>query len=153
MSSHNDFGVIFNAEGLILGRIASVVARTLLSGATVSIVNAEKAVVSGKRSSLIRRWKDFLKVKSMANPHRYGPFHSRRPDTVLHDAVRGMLPTNKARGRSSLRRLKVYIGVPEPLEESPMETIPEANSKNLKGRFVMLGDLVAEIGWKRRRVV
>ncbi|MBL7118612.1 50S ribosomal protein L13 [Candidatus Bathyarchaeota archaeon] len=153
MSSHNDLGVVFNAEGLILGRVASVVARTLLSGATVSVVNAEKAVVSGKRSRLVRRWKDFLKVKSMANPRKYGPFHSRRPDTILHDAIRGMLPTNKARGRSSLRRLKVHISVPEFLKESPMETIPEASSRNLKGRFVMLGDLAAEIGWKRRRYV
>jgi len=98
--------IVFDAKGLILGRLASVVAKRLLSGDKVHVVNAEKTVVSGERSSLVRAWKGFLEVKSMANP-KYGPFHSRRPDTVLRDAVRGMLPTDKAKGRSSLRRLRV----------------------------------------------
>lgn len=143
--------IILNAEGLILGRLASVVAKRLLNGEKVHIVNAEKTLVSGRRSSLVRAWKDFLEVKSMANP-KYGPFHSRRPDTVLRDAVRGMLPTDKAKGKSSLRRLRVYIGIPDSLKEAPMETIPKAGSSSLRGRHVMLGDLAAEIGWKRQRI-
>ncbi len=149
MAEPNDNRIIFNAEGLILGRVANAVARRLLIGGTVYVVNAEKAVVSGKRSSLVRQWKDFLKVKSVANP-KYGPFHSRRPDRILHDAVCGMLPMDKASGRFCLRRLRVYVGIPETLKESAMETIPEAGSERLKGRYVLLGELAAEIGWKRQ---
>jgi large subunit ribosomal protein L13 len=152
MPEPNDSRVIFNAEGLILGRMANAVARRLLTGGTVCVVNAEKALVSGRRSSLVRQWKDFLEVKSVANPARYGPFHSRRPDRILRDAVRGMLPMDKARGRSSLKRLRVYVGVPEPLKGSALETIPEAGLERLKGRYVILGDLAAEIGWKRQGV-
>ncbi len=147
----NNAGIVFDADGLILGRMASVIARVLLDGETVSVVNAEKTVISGRRSSLIRAWKHFLKVGSKASP-RYGPFHSRRPDTVLRDAVRGMLPTDKARGRSSLKRLKVYIGIPESLRESTMKTIPEASSRDLRGRYITLDDLTVEIGWKRQEV-
>lgn len=142
--------IVFNAEGLILGRMASAVAQLLLSGERIYVVNAEKTVVSGERSSLVRAWKDFLKIKSMANPRRYGPFHSRRPDRILRDAVRGMLPTDKAKGRSSLRRLRVYIGVPDFLRESQLETIPEAASERLRRRYVSLGDLSTEIGWKKQ---
>jgi large subunit ribosomal protein L13 len=149
MSMPKEDGVVFNAEGLILGRMASAVAQRLLRGERVYIVNAEKTVVSGERSSLVRAWKDFLKIKSMANP-RYGPFHSRRPDRIIRDAVRGMLPTNKMKGRVSLRRLRVYIGVPDFMRESQLETIPEAAPKRLRRRYVLLGDLSMEIGWKRR---
>lgn len=152
MPEPNDNCVIFNAEGLILGRMANAVARRLLTGGTVYVVNAEKAIVSGRRSSLVRQWKDFLDVKSVANPAKYGPFHSRRPDRILRDAVHGMLPMDKARGVSSLKRLRVYIGIPEPFKGSAMETIPEASLERLKGRYVVLGDLAAEIGWKRQGV-
>jgi len=151
MPAPKNDGIVLDAEGLILGRMASVIARLLLTGEKVYVVNAEKAVVSGSRSSLVRAWKDFLEVKSMANP-RYGPFHSRRPDRIVLDAVRGMLPTDKAKGRSSLRRLRVYIGVPNSLNESAKESIPSASSERLKGRYVLLGDLAAEIGWKRTGV-
>jgi large subunit ribosomal protein L13 len=149
MSIPEEDTVVFNAEGLILGRMASTIAHLLLQGKRIHVVNAEKTVVSGGRSSLVRSWKDFLKVKSMANP-RFGPFHSRRPDRILHDAVRGMLPTEKAKGRSVLRKLKVYIGIPEFLKESQLETIPGAASEKLRHRYVLLSDLSAEIGWKNR---
>jgi ribosomal protein uL13 len=69
---------IINAEGLILGRMASIIAKKLLSGEEVIIVNAEKAVLSGKRKSKIREAKEFLEV----GYPRKGPFHYRRPDRI-----------------------------------------------------------------------
>jgi large subunit ribosomal protein L13 len=52
---------IINAEGLILGRMASMIAKKLLSGEEIIIVNAEKAVLSGKRKSKVREAKEFLR--------------------------------------------------------------------------------------------
>ena len=53
---------LINAEGLILGRMASKVAKKLLNGERIIIVNAEKAVISGKRKSKMAEAKKFLEV-------------------------------------------------------------------------------------------
>ena len=46
---------VIDANGLILGRLASTVAKRLLSGdEEIHIVNAEKAVISGSRASTLR---------------------------------------------------------------------------------------------------
>jgi len=62
---------LVNADGLIVGRMASKVAKKLLNGETVIIVNAEKAVLSGKKKSKVAEDKEFLEVGA---PMR-GPFH------------------------------------------------------------------------------
>jgi len=145
----NDNKLVLNAEGLVLGRMASKVAGLLLEGKEIHIVNAEKCVVSGRRASLTHQWKESLKIKAMANP-KYGPFHLRVPDEIISQTVKGMLPTGKARGRSSMKRLRVYIGLPEGLRDSTLETIPEARMNELRGDYIDLGDLAAEIGWNRK---
>jgi len=54
--------ILINADGLILGRMASQVAKRLLTGEELIIVNAEKAILSGKRKSKIAEAKQFLEV-------------------------------------------------------------------------------------------
>ena len=68
---------LVNAEGLILGRMCSKVAKRLLNGEEVIILNAEKAVIFRKKKSKILEAHIFLEVGA---PER-GPFHYRRPDT------------------------------------------------------------------------
>ena len=89
---------LLNADGLILGRMASVVAKKLLNGEKVIIVNAEKAVISGKKRSKIAEAKEFLEVGA---PKR-GPFHYRRPDKILRKTVRGMLPFKQPKGKNAV---------------------------------------------------
>ena len=50
---------IINADGLIIGRMASIIAKRLLNGEEIVIVNAEKAVLSGKRKSKVKEAKEF----------------------------------------------------------------------------------------------
>jgi len=135
---------VIDAEDLILGRMASVVAKRLLNGERIIIVNAEKAVISGKRLSIIREAKEFLQV----GHHRKGPFHPRRPDQIVKRTIRGMLPRKKPRGKDALKRLRVYIGVPKELEDRRKETIPEAHAGKLRCPFIRVADLAKEIGWK-----
>ena len=135
---------LVNADGLILGRMASVVAKKLLNGEKVVIVNAEKAVISGKRKSKVAEAKEFLEVGAP----RQGPFHYRRPDRILRKTVRGMLPFKQPKGKTALKRLKVFIGVPEDLKDQPLVSIKEAQAAKLKGPYLTLADLAKEIGWK-----
>lgn len=135
--------VIVNAEGLILGRMASKVAKKLLNGEEIVIVNAEKIIISGKRKSKIAEAKQFLEVGA---PER-GPFHYRRPDRIVRKTVGGMLPIKQPKGKNALARLKVFMGVPEELKNQKTETFTEAQATKLKGPSLTLGDLAKEIGW------
>src|SRR5512136_3067222 len=95
-----------NAEGLIVGRMASKVAKRLLNGEEVTILNAEKAVFSGKKKAKILEAHIFLEVGA---PVR-GPFHYRRPDRFLRKTVRGMVPYKQPKGKAAYKRLKVFMG-------------------------------------------
>jgi len=59
-----------------------------------------------------------------------------------------MLPYRKPRGREAFRRLRVHIGVPEELEAVEKETLPEAHVDRLGGRYVTVGEVAKNIGWK-----
>jgi large subunit ribosomal protein L13 len=125
--------------------MASVVAKKLLNGEKVIIVNAEKAVISGKKKSKVAEAKEFLEVGA---PKR-GPFHYRRPDRILRKTVRGMLPFKQPKGKNALKKLKVFISVPEDLTDQQMVSIKEAQAAKLKGPYFTLAELAKEIGWNK----
>ncbi|HML26713.1 MAG TPA: uL13 family ribosomal protein, partial [Methanomethylovorans sp.] len=55
---------IIDANGLILGRLASDVAKRLLAGEKIDIVNAEKAVISGSRLDTIAEYRNKIAIGS-----------------------------------------------------------------------------------------
>ncbi len=127
-----------------MGRMSSKVAKKLLNGEKVIVVNAEKAVLSGKKKSKVAEAKEFLEVGA---PRR-GPFHYRQPDRMLRRTVRGMLPFKQPKGKGAYKRLKVFMGVPDELKGQQMITFEEAQAAKLKGPHFTLAELAKEIGWK-----
>ncbi|MEM3580444.1 MAG: 50S ribosomal protein L13 [Candidatus Bathyarchaeia archaeon] len=142
MRLESDYKVI-NADGLILGRMASIIAKRLLKGEKIAVVNAEKAIISGKKKSKVREAKEFLEV---GHPGK-GPMHPRRPDRILRRTIRGMLPYKQPKGKQAYKRLRVFIGVPDELKNREMETIEEAQAKKLTCPYFTLGELAKEVGW------
>ena len=136
---------VINAEGLILGRMASKVAKKLLNGEEIIIVNAEKSVLSGKKKSKVAEAKQFLEVGA---PER-GPFHYRRPDRIMRKTVQGMLPIKQPKGKAAYKRLTVFMGVPEDLKDQKMDTFKEAQAAKLKGPHFTLAELAKEVGWNQ----
>jgi large subunit ribosomal protein L13 len=134
---------VINADGLITGRMASVVAKRLLNGEEIVIVNAEKAVLSGKTKSKVKETKEFLEV---GYPEK-GPFHYRRPDRIVRRTVRGMLPYKQPKGKQAYKRLKVFIGIPDELKDQKMETLTHAQARKLTCPHFTVGELAKEIGW------
>jgi large subunit ribosomal protein L13 len=141
MSSDN--AIIIDAKGLILGRMASIIAKRLLQGESVIVLNAEKTAISGKRLQIVKEAKTFLEV---GHP-RKGPFHQRRPDRIVRRTIRGMLPRKKPKGRQAYKRLKVYLGAPMEFEDKEIQTILEASAEKLKSPYITVGELAKEIGW------
>ena len=135
---------VIDATGLILGRMASVVAKRLLMGEHIAIVNAEKAVISGRKKAVVRRYKERLQI----GHYRKGPYWPRRPDRIVWRTIRGMLPRYKEKGKKALKRLRVFIGVPEELGGVRAETIPDARADKLRCPYITVGELAEELGWR-----
>jgi large subunit ribosomal protein L13 len=130
-----------DAKGLILGRMSTYVAKSLLKGEEVIIVNAEAAIVSGKRELVIKEYFD----RRSKGKIRKGPYYPRPPDQILKHTVRGMIPYQKAHGREAFDRLKVYIGVPRNMVNDKFETIAGASSEGIV-EFVDLGEISRTLG-------
>ncbi len=139
--------VIINGENLILGRLGTHVAKKLLKGFTVEIVNAEKIIISGKYKHILNAEKERFNIRTHTTPWS-GPFHYRRPDMYVKRSIRGMLPWKKARGKDAYHRLLVHLGVPSKLKNEQLQTIEEADKKRLGRRFTTVGDLCRNLGWK-----
>jgi len=139
---------IYDAENQILGRFCSVVAKRLIEGENVIVVNAEKAVISGSRKYNIEHYHERL---VRGDPHK-GPFFPRAPDGIVRRAFRGMLPQKKAKGRDAYKKLKVYVGIPEELKDRTEEfkRIKSADADRLKSKSMAIGDLSIALGTEKR---
>lgn len=137
---------VIDAKGLILGRLASTVAKQLLSGdEKIYIVNAEHAVVSGSKATTLKEYKDCRDRGS----REFGPYFPKRPDRILKRTIRGMLPYKRARGRDAMSRLRVYVGVPMELRDAEMITLEKADMNRLSSnKYVELGDVSLKLGGK-----
>ncbi|WP_407356871.1 50S ribosomal protein L13 [Methanolobus sp. WCC5] len=136
---------IIDAEGLILGRLASTVAKKLLAGEKIEIINAEKAVISGSKFTTLREYEETL----VRGKPEFGPYFPKRPDRILKRTVRGMLPYKRARGRDAMSRLKVYVGIPMELSNKEAVKIEEASMDRLSSnKYLRLGDVSKKLGAK-----
>jgi len=100
--------IIVDATNQILGRMATFVAKQALLGEEVRVINAEKAVISGKRDTILAKYQ---RKREMGIPAK-GPFFPRMPDRFVRRVIRGMLPYSQARGRDAYKRILCYKGVP-----------------------------------------
>ncbi len=137
--------VVVDGSNLIAGRVASNVAKLLRKGNRVSIVNCDKIMMSGRKAKVISEYEDFLKIHSIIHP-QHGPFHPRRPDTIMKRMIRGMLPTEKPSRKTDLARLRTYIGVPS--EVKGMEKIQFEKAKITKdsSKYTTMAELSRYVG-------
>ncbi len=115
---------VVDAEGLVLGRLASEVARLLRgkhkptfaphvdTGDHVIVVNAARVVMTADKAAkkLVYRHSGY---PGGLRSRTYGDLLASRPEEVVRRAVRGMLPKGRL-GRQMARKLKVYAGPDHP---------------------------------------
>jgi|SRR3989339_549509 len=119
---------IINGEGLLLGRVCSYAAKSLLLGEEVKIVNCEKVWVSGSRATTFHQ--ELIKHERRGYPPR-SPKTYKVPHLFVKRTVRGMLPYKTTRGQEAYKRLKCYVGIPLEFQNQKMETIKKANVDKL----------------------
>jgi large subunit ribosomal protein L13 len=127
---------VLNAENCVAGRLASIVAKRLLKGEEIMLINAEKARVNGNPEAI----RAFFDEKIKRGDPYHGPFYPKTSERLLRRIIRGMLPFHKPRGREAYKRLKVYSAVPDELKNEKAEVIGKALSKK-ETKFVYLGDI------------
>ncbi|RXE55185.1 50S ribosomal protein L13 [Methanoculleus taiwanensis] len=130
---------IIDASGLLLGRMASTVAKRSLEGEEIAIVNAEKTIISGTRAHVIGHYDEKRKRGSREG----GPFFPRRPDHIVKRTIRGMLPYKRERGIAAFQKIKVYVGVPPEFEGQEMESLPKAHIDRLSSSAYVTLDAVS----------
>jgi large subunit ribosomal protein L13 len=142
---------IYDAENMVVGRLAAKAAKAAILGDNIVIVNVEKAIITGNRRTVIESFKTKFDIKTSYNPSR-GPFHERRPDKMVRKMLRGMLPWPTPRGKAAYKRIKVYIGIPEQYIEAEKIVIEGAKYRSMKQKFITVGDLSQELGWRNPEV-
>ncbi len=115
---------VVDAEGLVLGRMATEVARVLRgkhkptfaphldTGDHVIIVNADKVVLTADKAEKKRVWRHSGYPGGIRS-RTYAEMMERQPAEAVRRTVRGMLPKNRL-GRQQLTKLKVYAGPTHP---------------------------------------
>ena len=137
--------VLINADGLIVGRLSSIVAKKLLEGDEVMIINAEKAILSGAKATTFREYQEAF----VRGSKEHGPYFPKRPDAILKRTIRGMLPDKTQRGKDSMARLRVYIGTPSEFDGQPAVTLEQASVNRLSSyKYMQLGELSKLLGAK-----
>ncbi len=107
---------IIDGKDAVLGRLASFVAKSLLEGEEIIIVNCEKMIITGNKK---RIQEDFEEKRSKVGSGQKGPKVSRLSERIVKRAIRGMLPNHrKGRGKEALKKIKCYVGMPEEYEKS-----------------------------------
>lgn len=115
---------VIDAENKVLGRVASVAARLLQGkhkpaftpfldvGDHVIVVNAARVRLTGRKETdkIYRRHSGY---EGGLREERAKDVRARRPERLIEDAVRGMLPKTKL-GDAMYRKLKVYAGPDHP---------------------------------------
>ncbi len=124
---------VVDADGKILGRMASQVARIIRgknsplftpnsdTGDFVIVINADKVKLTGKRESL-KDYHHHSMYPGGKKSHSFGELIRKHPDKVIRYAVRGMLPKSRL-GNRLINKLKVYAGNTHPHAAQNPQTI------------------------------
>ena len=124
---------VVDAEGKILGRVASEIARILRgkhkptytphldTGDFVVVINAEKVALTGKKADQ----KTYFRHTGYMGGEKFIPFRQmleKHPERVIELAIKGMLPKG-ALGRQMYTKLRVYAGTEHPHQAQQPEPL------------------------------
>ena len=137
---------IYNAEAQIVGRMATSIAKDLIKGENVIVINAEKAVFAGNPKVKQKFYKERL---DRGHP-KTGPFFPKTPEGIVKRAIRGMLPYHKVKGQEAFRRLRVHVGIPDKYKNKEYIQVKEADAGKLKCKHITVEKLSLSLGAKKK---
>lgn len=105
---------IIDGSGIVMGRLASFVAKELLKGEEIVVINCSNVVITGNKKMIEE---EFLEKRSRYGSSQKGPIQHKTSEKIVKRAIRGMLPNHReGRGRESFKKIKCYNNVPKEFE-------------------------------------
>jgi large subunit ribosomal protein L13 len=137
--------IVIDATDMVLGRLATIIAKKALLGETIKLINCEKAVVTGEKKSVLANYQK----RMIRGIHSKGPFLPRMADRFVRRTIRGMLPYKVARGAEAYKRIMCYAGIPEEFAKEKITQFNECNISKLPYlKFVTVKDICKFLGAK-----
>lgn len=140
---------IIDGKDLVLGRLGSSVAKRLLMGESIKLVNCQDVIILGRKQFLVKRYKDKLANKVI----KQGPYYSRSPSDLVKRAFRNMLPYKSARGADAFKRLKCYNSTPSILASMDKEVVENAKlDETSVFYYTKIGEISIALGYVKKGI-
>ena len=134
--------LVIDGTNLILGRAASQIAKKLLQGEQVHLVNAENIIIVGTPKQIIEKYTQRRRIQHKGTPE-HSPSWPKVPNLLVRRIVRGMLPWKKSTGKQAYKKLFVYTGNPKKLDAKKLENAIFRSTT----KFVTILELCKSIGY------
>ena len=131
--------LVYDGTDCVFGRLASTVAKDLLKGNSVDVINCEKIIVSGDKKLFAK--KVLTKREMGSGGSMKGPKYPRVADRLVKRMIRGMLPRDRMKGQDAFRRLRCYVGNGVLNEEELAAAVKVEHKKPMK--YSTIKELVA----------
>jgi len=126
--------IIIDGKNAILGRLAVYVAKKLLKGEKVVVLNCGEVIITGNKKTIKN---EFEEKRKKVGSGQKGPKYSRLDYKIVKRAIRGMLPNHrKGRGKIAYGLVRCYNNIPKEFEK--MEKIKFENKRN---KFIKIKDI------------
>ena len=137
--------ILIDAEGVVLGRLASIVAMRLRGkhkatftphmdmGDNVIVINADKVQITGKKRTDRMYYRHTGYPGGIRSTNAEQILEGKHPERVVELAVKRMLPSNRL-SRKLMTNLRIYAGTEHPHGAQAPETldVKSMNSKNTR---------------------
>lgn len=133
-----------DGNGLVLGRLATQVAKKLILGEEIHLVNCEKIIITGNEKEITEHYTQRRRLQNKGTPEK-SPSWPKVPNLLVRRIIRGMLPWKSSRGKAAFRRLRVYIANPKNISAVSVDAAkPSSISK-----FITIENLCLALGYAK----
>jgi len=136
--------MIIDGSNLIMGRLASLVAKKALLGEDIVIVNCQDVIITGRKSDVLLKFQ----TTRARGSHSTGPFLHRNPERILKRVIRGMMPYKKPHGKEALKRVICHCDIPDSIKEQPVSIEGIDIRKKSIRHFIKVGEISKLLGAK-----
>jgi large subunit ribosomal protein L13 len=119
--------IIIDATESSLGRIASFASKKALLGNSIKILNCNKVLISGRKTTTINKYK---KARARGGYALKGPNISKIPEKIVKRTIRGMLPYKKESGIQAFKKIICYNETPIEFKERKKIELNKATQLN-----------------------
>ncbi len=86
--------LVIDAEGSVMGRIASFVAKQALFGKEIIVVNSDKAIITGTKKNILA---NYVQKRARGGYSQKGPYFPTIPELIMKRTIRNMLAFRQVR--------------------------------------------------------